>query len=82
MPAARAAAGPAAGFYAPPAAGNHIAVGDDATPLGRAAAAAAITALGGGGWRAFASGADPNAADCSSKPYAAYRLRHDRELSR
>ncbi len=72
VPAARAATGPAAGFYAPPDAGNRIAVGDDATPLGRAAADAAMTALGGGGWRAFASGTDPNAADCSRKPYAAF----------
>jgi hypothetical protein len=62
----------AAGLYSPAQARGRIAVGDDATPLGRAAAEAAIAQLDGGGWTAFGSRDDPNAADCSHKPYAAY----------
>ncbi|MEO6835685.1 MAG: hypothetical protein ABI231_07260 [Candidatus Tumulicola sp.] len=74
IPSARADAFPAAGLYAPPQSRDRIAVGDDSTPLGRAAAGAAIAALNGGagGWRAFTSRDDPNAGDCSQKAYAAY----------
>jgi hypothetical protein len=71
IPAARADV-PAAGLFAPAAASGRIAVGSDATPLGKSAAAAAIEELGGGPWRAFAASEDPNTADCSRKAYAAY----------
>jgi hypothetical protein len=72
VPPVRADFTPATGLYAPPEARNHIAVGDDSTALGRAAATAVVAGLEGDGWHAFASGADPNAADCARKPYAAY----------
>jgi hypothetical protein len=73
IPPARAdATVPTNGLYAPATARNRIAVGNDATPLGRAAAGAAIAALDGGAWRAFASNDDPNGSNCSQKRYAAY----------
>jgi hypothetical protein len=70
--AARADARSDDGLFVPPSARDRIAVGDDATQLGRAASAAAIAALDTGDWRAFASQVDPNASDCARKPYAAY----------
>lgn len=60
------------GFYAPAQAGDRIAVGDDGTKLGRAAAAAAVSALQARSYTAFASSADPEGSDCAHKPYAAY----------
>jgi len=73
LPPARADAPPASlGFTAPAASRNRIAVGHDATPLAPEAAAAAAAALDGGQWRTFATGDDPNATDCTGKPYAAY----------
>ncbi|MBV8116600.1 MAG: hypothetical protein JOZ01_01410, partial [Candidatus Eremiobacteraeota bacterium] len=60
------------GFYAPASARDRVGVGDDASPLARAAAAAVIEALAGGNLQAFASGSDPDGADCARKPYAAY----------
>lgn len=72
VPAARADVPPPAGLFAPAAASGRIAVGSDATPLGKSAAGAVIEDLGGGPWRAFGASEDPNAADCSRKAYAAY----------
>ncbi len=60
------------GFYAPPQARGVVAVDDDGSPLGRAAANAAAVALGGGSWRALRLHEDPNASDCAQKRYAAY----------
>jgi hypothetical protein len=71
VPPARADASPG-GFYAPLAARNRIAVGSDATVLGRAAGDAIVTGLNAGAWHAFVSTSDPNASDCSAKPYAAF----------
>ncbi len=74
MPVARAdvsAAAAPAGFYAPPAARGRIAIGHDATALAGAAAVSVAGALNGDHWRAFASGDDPNAADCANKNYVA-----------
>jgi hypothetical protein len=71
-PPARADAAPLTGLYAAPEARDRIAVGGDATPLGRVASDAVVAGLDGIPWHAFASNADPNAADCAHKPYAAY----------
>ncbi len=71
VPPARAESAAPVGLYAPSEARDRIGVGDDATPLGRAAAGAAMAALDVP-WRAFATDVDPNSADCSRKPYAAY----------
>ncbi|MGA8535319.1 MAG: hypothetical protein WB615_14525 [Candidatus Tumulicola sp.] len=71
-PPARADAEVLTGFYAPPEARNRIAVGGDATPLGRAATDATLAGLQSSAWHAFASADDPNSNDCSRKPYAAY----------
>ncbi len=60
------------GFYAPPGARNRIAVDDDGSALGRAAADAVAGALGGGAWQAMRLRDDPNAGDCARKGYAAY----------
>ncbi|HLX25622.1 MAG TPA: hypothetical protein VKR05_01410 [Candidatus Cybelea sp.] len=62
----------APGFYAPAQARNRIAVGNDATPLGRAASDAAIAALRAGSLQAFALQSDPSSSDCTNKPYTAY----------
>jgi hypothetical protein len=69
--AARADTAMPAGFYAPAGARGRIAVADDGTVLGRAAADAVATALNAGRWRAFRLNADPNAGDCARKTYAA-----------
>lgn len=60
------------GFYAAPSSRNRIAVGGDQTPLGLAAVAATVTALDSSSLRAFADSTDPDATNCSHKPYAAY----------
>jgi hypothetical protein len=60
------------GFYAPSAARDRIAVDDDGTALGRAAADAVAVALSGGAWQTIRLHEDPNARDCSQKGYAAY----------
>ncbi|MFZ0031021.1 MAG: hypothetical protein WAK84_04020 [Candidatus Cybelea sp.] len=60
------------GFYAPASARNRIAVDDDGTPLGRAAADAVAAALTSGTWQATRFHDNPNATDCARKSYAAY----------
>jgi hypothetical protein len=65
-----------AGFYAPAAASNRIAIDDDGTPLGRAGADAVSAALEGGTWSTIRLHDDPNASDCTAKRYTAY-LRAD-----
>ncbi len=60
------------GLYAAPAARDRIAVDDDGTPLGRAAADAVAAGLAGGAWQTLRLHEDPNASDCSAKRYAAY----------
>jgi hypothetical protein len=60
------------GLYAPASARNRIAVDDDGTALGRAAADAAATALSTGAWRTLRVHENPNANDCVAKKYAAY----------
>lgn len=60
------------GLYAPASARDRIAVDDDGTPLGKAAADAVASALATGAWQAIRVHEDPNASDCSHKRYAAY----------
>lgn len=72
IPAARADA--LGGFYAPDAASGRVGVGDDGTPLGRAAADAVAQQLNVDGWHSLRVRDDANAGDCSGKPYAAYVL--------
>ncbi|HEY2473534.1 MAG TPA: hypothetical protein VGI19_01915 [Candidatus Cybelea sp.] len=60
------------GFYPPQSSASHIAVDDDGTALGRAAADAAADTLRAGGLGAFRLHDDPNARDCAGKPYTAY----------
>lgn len=60
------------GFYAPPQARGVLAVDDDGSTLGRAAADAATAALATGPWRLLRLHEDPNASDCTHKRYAAY----------
>ncbi|HEV3090373.1 MAG TPA: hypothetical protein VGX91_02910 [Candidatus Cybelea sp.] len=62
------------GFFSPPAANGRIAVDDDGTPLGKAAADAVPAGLGGASWLPLRLHEDPNATDCSAKRYAAYVL--------
>ncbi len=61
-----------AGLYAPENASGRIAVDSDGSALAQAAASDVITELNGGPWKAFAWHGDPNATDCSAKPYATY----------
>ena len=65
-------AGEMPGFYAPTAAAQHIGVGTDGSPLANAAGDAVIEGLTAANMRAFRDRKDPNASDCSHKPYAAY----------
>ncbi len=51
-----------------------MAVDDDGSRLGRAAADAAAAALAASPWRPLRLHEDPNASDCSHKRYAAYVL--------
>jgi hypothetical protein len=60
------------GFYAPATAAGRVAVDDDGTPLGRAAADAAASALSGTQWQAIRLHEDPNASTCARKRYASY----------
>jgi len=60
------------GFYAPDSARDRIAVDDDGTSLGRAAAAAVGSALASGAWQTLRLHDDPSTSDCSRKRYAAY----------
>jgi hypothetical protein len=60
------------GFYAPSASSNRVAVDDDGTALGRAAADAVATELANGGWQTMRLHEDPNVSDCARKRYAAY----------
>ena len=62
------------GLYAPADARDVVAIDDDGTPLGRAAADAAAEALAGGSWRPLRLHEDPNADDCARKRYSAYIL--------
>jgi hypothetical protein len=60
------------GLLAPAEARGRIAVGTDGSALGRPAAAAVVDALRDAKWNAFTVSSDPNASDCTRKPYAAY----------
>jgi hypothetical protein len=60
------------GFYAPSSSRDRIAVDDDGTSLGRIGADAVASELTGGALAAMRMHDDPNASDCSAKPYAAY----------
>ncbi|MEO9169841.1 MAG: hypothetical protein ABI282_01280 [Candidatus Baltobacteraceae bacterium] len=59
------------GLFANPSSAGRIAVGNDGTALGRAAAEATIAAFSGEPWHAFARNDAPNVGGCSAKPYAA-----------
>ncbi|MBV8345743.1 MAG: hypothetical protein JO190_12240 [Candidatus Eremiobacteraeota bacterium] len=61
-----------AGLYAPAPARGVVAVDDDGSQLGRAAADAAAEALASGPWRTLRLREDPDASDCAHKRYAAY----------
>jgi hypothetical protein len=63
-----------AGLYAPARASNRIAVDSDGSALGKAAAREVVSLLKRAPWTAFAWHGDPNATDCSAKPFAAYVL--------
>ena len=69
---AQAATLPPTGLFAEGGAQNRIAVGDDGSIDARIAAPAVLREIAAAGPRAFALQADPNAQDCSRKPYAAY----------
>jgi hypothetical protein len=60
------------GFYAPPSARNVIAIDDDGTALGKAAADAVSSALRNGALQTLRLHENPNATDCARKRYAAY----------
>jgi hypothetical protein len=62
------------GLYAPASARDRIAIDDDGSALGRAAADAASAALAAGTWQTFRLHENPNAEDCARKRYAAYVL--------
>jgi len=72
IPAAAAAELPPAGMFAPQRANGRIAVGDDGSADAKIATGAVVRALNAGSVHAFAMKTDPNAQDCSRKPYAAY----------
>jgi H+/gluconate symporter-like permease len=63
-----------AGLYAPPHASDRIAVDSDGSALGKAAAGDVVSELNRAPWTAFAWHGDPNAVDCSTKPFTAYVL--------
>lgn len=60
------------GLSVPPAARNRIAVDDDGSPLGRAAATTVAAALESGLQHTMRVHGDPNGSDCAQKNYAAY----------
>ncbi|MFN2448392.1 MAG: hypothetical protein ABR508_01175 [Candidatus Baltobacteraceae bacterium] len=66
------AAEPLPGLFAPARSALRVAVGTDASGDARAAQGAVIAALARPGLHPFALQTDPNASDCSGKPYAAY----------
>ena len=69
---APALAAAAPGLYAPANASNRIAVDSDGSNLASEAARNVIAGLNTAPWTAFAWHGDPNATDCSAKPYTAY----------
>jgi hypothetical protein len=60
------------GFYAPASSRGRIAVDDDGTALGSAAADATAAALANDAWQTIRVHEDPNSSDCGGKRYAAY----------
>jgi H+/gluconate symporter-like permease len=62
------------GFYAPAPAAQHIAIDNDGSPLASAASQSVMSALNHAPNVVFAWHGDPNASDCSAKPFAAYVL--------
>jgi hypothetical protein len=72
IPAAAAAELAPAGMFASPRAVDRIAVGSDGSADARVATGAVVRELNANNVRAFALQSDPNSADCSGKPYAAY----------
>lgn len=60
------------GMESPRWSSGRIAIGDDGTPLGRAAADEVVALLQADSFRAFRLSDDPDARDCSRKSYAAY----------
>ncbi|HEY9179732.1 MAG TPA: hypothetical protein VIO32_03370, partial [Candidatus Baltobacteraceae bacterium] len=72
IPAAAAAELPPPGMFAPQAAVGRIAVGTDGSADASLASAAIVRELNGSRVKAFALQSDPNASDCTGKPYAAY----------
>ncbi|HTX57686.1 MAG TPA: hypothetical protein VMD47_11365 [Candidatus Acidoferrales bacterium] len=60
------------GLYVPAPARERIAVDSDGSPLAAIAARTVIADLDHAPWRAFAWHGNPNASDCSAKPFAAY----------
>ncbi len=74
LPVARAAVSELPGLYAPASAAARIGVEDDGSAFGHAATTAAIAALNASniGVTAAAASGDPNATDCSRKPFSAY----------
>ena len=61
-----------AGLFAPARASNRIAVDSDGSASANAAAREVVRELDRAPWTAFAWHGDPNATDCSGKPFAAY----------
>jgi hypothetical protein len=72
IPAAAAAELPPSGMFVPQRVSGRIAVGTDGSADAAVASAAIVHELNSAQIRAFAQQSDPNARDCSGKPYAAY----------
>lgn len=60
------------GMESPASAAYHVGVGEDGTPLGAIAANRVAAMLNQGRIVAFKTREDPDASDCSRKPYSAY----------
>src|SRR6185312_15067636 len=71
LPPARADALPA-GLFVPAHARDRIAVGSDGSALAGAAETAVVEGLRAANWTAFPMTVNPNASDCTAKPYAAF----------